>query len=141
TTWNGRAGAMITLYAPEEAFNPLALPQSHDRLLPVGRAADVARARAAPRAALFAAHGHGVDSLDRDVLRLVLLLEGLFDLGLGRDREDFERVPALRVELVGALGDHGADHDLGGCAVGHQAVSSSLPRELKFSSSSSMVSF
>src|SRR2546429_3397718 len=130
---------MITLYAPEQAFDLLAFAQRHDRLLPVRGPSDCARARAPERAPLLAAHRHGVDPLDLDVLRLVLLLERFLDLGLRRAGEDLERVAALRVELVRALGDHGADHDLRCCFRRHQALS--FWRGLKFSSSSSMASF
>src|SRR5437879_3313907 len=80
-------------------------------------------------------HGHGVDVPDVDTLRFVLLLERLLDLGLRRAGEDFERVAALRVKLVGALGDDRADHDLGRGFGRHRATS--LWRELKFSSRSS----
>src|SRR5439155_26869212 len=95
---------------------------------------DGAAASAPERAALLAAHRHSVDALDLDALRLVLLLERLLDLGLRRCGKDLERIAALRVELVGALCDHGADHDLRRCFRRHQAVSSSLWRGLKFSS-------
>src|SRR2546430_14901659 len=130
------------LDAPEQPFDLLTLAQRHDRLLPVGGSSDGTAAGAAEGAALLATHRHGVDPLDLDVLRLVLLLERLLDLGLRCGGKDLERVAALGVELVRALCDHGADHDLGGGFRRHQVVSSSsLRRGRKFSSSSSMASF
>src|SRR5207237_276454 len=97
------------------------------------------RAGAAKAAPLLAAHGHGVDVADLDVLRLVLLFERLLDLGLARTRGHLERVPTLGVELVGALGDHRADHDLARGPRRHLA--SPFSRSLKFSSSCSSDSF
>src|SRR5690348_13900550 len=114
---------MITLYAPEEAFYFLTLAEGHDGLLPVGRLADVARACAPPRAPLLAAHRHRVDVPDLDALGLVLLLERLLDLGLGRGREHLEGVATLRVEQVRALGDDRADHDLAGGLSRHSRCS------------------
>src|SRR5713226_4457866 len=138
--------------APEEAFDLLAFPEGDDGLLPAGGVAE--RADSPKAAAGLAAHGHGIDVLDLDPLGFVLLLEGLLDLGLRGRGGDPERVPPLRVELVGALGDDRADHDLGGCAGGHSgswppwscASWSSRPAFgrcglLKFSSSSSRQSF
>src|SRR5882672_4136401 len=118
---NLRSG--IALYAPEQPFDLLARAQRHNRFLPIGRVAD--RADAAHAAALLAPHAHRVHVFDLDALRLVLLLERLLDLRLGGLRGDAKRVPALRVQLVGALGDKRADHYLGGGSSGHFASASS----------------
>src|SRR6266851_540748 len=136
---NFRTGIVFSLYAPEQALDLLARSKRDDRLLPIGRAAHGARADTAEAAALLAAHRHGVDVPDLDVLGLVLLLERLLDLGLRCARQDLEGVAALRVEQVGALGDDRPDHDLRGGSGGHST--SSLWRGLKFSSRSSSVSF
>src|SRR5207249_2627528 len=82
------------LDAPKQPFDPLALTEGDDRLLPVGGLAHAAGADPAPGATGLAAHVHGVDLFDLDVLRLVLLLERLLDLGLGRARVDLEGVAA-----------------------------------------------
>src|SRR5438128_1898688 len=129
----------IFLHAPEQAFDLLAFAERHDRLLPVGRLADRARSGAAKAAPLLAAHAHRVDVADLDVLRLVLLFESLLDLRLARGGRDLERVPALGVELVGALGDDRPDHDLARGSRRHLTSPSS--RLLKFSSRSSIESF
>src|SRR5216683_265741 len=137
----------IFLYAPEQPFDLLAFTERDDGLLPTGGVAD--RADAAQAAPALAAHGDCVDVSDLDALGLVLVLEGLLDLGLARRLRDPERVPPLRVQLVGPLGDDRADHDFGGGACGHEASFSAgsgaiplgrvgLP---KFSSSSSRQSF
>src|SRR5579859_2117899 len=107
----------IYLHAPEKPFDLLAFAKSHDGFLPVGGVAG--RARAARAAPLLATHADGVHVSDLDALRLVLLLERLFDVGLGGARRDTERIAPLRVEHVGALGDDRADHDLGRRARGH----------------------
>src|SRR5712692_345551 len=127
----------------EQAFDLLAGTESDDRLLPVGSVAH--GADSAKAAAPLAPHAHRVDVLDLDALRLVLLLESLFDVRLGGLGGDAERITALRVELVGALGDDRADHDLGCRSRGHSSTPSAVaaaaaPREaplsgrLKFSS-------
>src|SRR5665213_4429693 len=118
---NFRSGML--LYAPEQPFNLLAGAERHYRLLPTGRVAD--RSGAAKAAPALPAHAHRVHVLDLDALCFVLLLQSLLDVGLGGMRRDSERVPALGVELVGALGDHRADHDLGGGSSGNFAASSS----------------
>src|SRR5439155_8342951 len=130
---------IFSLDAPEQAFDLLAGAERHDRLLPVGRLADRARPCAAKAAPLLAAHAHRVDIADLDVLRLVLLFESLLDLRLARGGRDLERVPALGVELVGALGDDRPDHDLARGSRRHLTSPSS--RLLKFSSRSSIESF
>src|SRR2546422_10400137 len=79
------------------------------------------RAHTAQAAPVLAAHGHRVDVPHLDAVSLVLLLERFLDVGLVGRLGDPERVTALRVELVGALGDDRADHDLGGGAGGHSA--------------------
>src|SRR5207248_1076933 len=133
------------LDAPEEAFDLLPLSQRDDCLLPIGRLADGAGADAPEAAPRLAAHVDGVDFLDLDALRLVLLLERLLDLRLRGARGHLEGVPALGVQLVGALGDERPDDDLARCSRRHSSVSSGssprLPRGLKFSSSSSIESF
>src|SRR2546423_14281535 len=65
------------LNTSKQPFDLLALAQSHDRLFPVCGPADLARADAAEAAALLPSHRDGVDVLDLDALRLVLLLERL----------------------------------------------------------------
>src|SRR5439155_2882272 len=139
TTRDCRAGTMISLYAPEQPFNLLTLAPSDDGLLPVGRLSHRARADAPEAATSLPAHGHSVDVLDLDVLRLVLLFERLLDICLGGMRIDLEGVPPLRVEVIGALGDERPYHDLARCSRGHTAAS--LWRGLKFSSSRSIESF
>src|SRR6266849_9685168 len=116
---NFLSGICFLSDAPEQAFDLLTFAERDDGLLPAGGVAD--RADSAQAAAVLAAHGHGVDFLDPDALGFVLLLEGLLDFGLVGVRRDLERVPALGVELVGALGDDRADHDFGSGAGGHCA--------------------
>src|SRR5207247_2501299 len=135
---DGRDLARHTDLVPLEV-DLLALAEGDDGLLPVARLADGAGADAAEAAALLASHRDRVDRLHLDVLRLVLLLERLFDLSLARGRGNLERVPAQRVEQVRALRDDRADHNLARGSGRHSSASSgSLPRGLKFSSSSSI---
>src|SRR5260370_17759129 len=115
------SGMCVSSDAPEQAFDLLAFAEGDDGLLPARGVAD--RAADAKVAAGLAAHGHGVDVLDADALRLVLLLEGLLDVVLRRRLGDPERVSPLRIEGVGALGDERADHDLGCGAGGHTGSS------------------
>src|SRR5437899_9512782 len=79
---NFLTGIGVCLHAPKEAFDLLAFAQSHDGFLPVGGVAD--GSDAAEVAALLATHVHGVDALDLDALRLVLLFQCVLDLGLAR---------------------------------------------------------
>src|SRR5260370_36321007 len=123
---------ILSLDAPEEAFDLLAFAKSHDRLLPIGGVADRA-AGPALAAATLATHRYCVHVFDLDARGLVLLLEGLLDVGLGSALGDAEGVAALRVELVGPLGDDRPDHDFRCCTRCHLP----LPlrsRALKFSS-------
>src|SRR5438445_10285657 len=143
---------MASLYAPEKAFDLLAFTKRDDRLLPAGGVAD--RADAARAAAVLAAHRYGADVPNFAALGFVLVLERLLDLGLAGRLRAPERVPTLRVELIRALGDDRADHDLGGrarchsascwscsCSVGPGAIPLGRVGLPKFSSSSSRQSF
>src|SRR5712691_10262919 len=146
---NFRIGMMSLSDAPKQPFDLLAFTERDDCLLPRGRVSDRADpARVAPG---LATHRHGVDIPDPDALGLVLVLEGLLDLGLGGSARDPERVTPLRVEQVCPLGDDRTDYDFGGGAGGHCASSSWSPwspcpalgrsGRLKFSSISSRQSF
>src|ERR1700730_2131560 len=138
----------VVLNTSEQSFDLLAGAERDDGLLPVGGVAD--GPDAAQAATALAPHAHGVDVLHFDALRFVLLLERFLDVGLGSVRGNAKRVPALRIELVGALGDDRADHDLGGGSRGHSGSSwcvwtaLALERDSgrpKFSSRSSRLSF
>src|SRR6266853_4565591 len=74
-------GISFCLDAPEQAFDLLAFAQSDDRLLPIGGVADRATGSALA-AATLATHRDGVHVFDLDARGLVLLLKGLFDVGL-----------------------------------------------------------
>src|SRR5438552_1744911 len=97
-----------SLDAPEQAFQP-ALLQGDDGLLPVAGAAQRA---AAPEPLLLATDIDRVHAPDLHPLGLVLLFEGAGDLGLARIPRDAERVAALLVQRIGALGDDRAVHHL-----------------------------
>src|SRR5438445_11024355 len=116
---NFLSGILVSLHAPEEAFDLLAFAERDDCLLPAGGVAG--HAPGAQVATALPAHGHRIDVLDPDDLGDVLLLEGLLDVGLGCAWSDLEGVPTLRIQLVSALGDHRADYDLGCIAGGHSA--------------------
>src|SRR5260370_2397824 len=142
-------GMVLLSDAPKQPFDLLAFAERDDGLLPGGRVSDrTDPARVAPG---LATHHHGVDVPDSDSLSLVLLFEGLLDLGLGGRPRDPEGVPPLRVQEVGPLGDERADDDFGGGARGHWSSPSwswlspcpALGRSgrLKFSSISSRQSF